>query len=382
MRIALIVPGVGGVQRAGQKRVIPVIQALIERLARRHEVLVVALDDERQIRYSLLGATVVTLGRPGGIGAAGRLLTGLGRLIAVLKRERGRFDVLHAFWAGNHAFWAVAAGRMLRLPVMVSIGGGELVWLPDAAYGGQRGLLGRAKTSLILQMADAVSSCSRHSLEPLTRIRQDAFWLPWGVDWRLFDGPTERAPGPPWRLLHIASLNRVKDQGTLLRAVRLIRDQVPVELDCIGEDTLGGSVQRLAVELGLEAAVTFHGFKPVEEIVPLYHRAHVYLHTSLFENTPAVVLEAGAAGLPTVGTAVGLVAEMAPSAALAVPVRDPEALAQGVLALLANEQKRSSMGRAAQQFARDYDADWTAGRLEEIYAALGKRRGHRSMFHA
>jgi len=182
--------------------------------------------------------------------------------------------------------------------------------------------------------------------------------------------------------LHIASLNRVKDQGTLLRAVRLIRDQVPVELDCIGEDTLGGSVQRLAVELGLEAAVTFHGFKPVEEIVPLYHRAHVYLHTSLFENTPAVVLEAGAAGLPTVGTAVGLVAEMAPSAALAVPVRDPEALAQGVLALLANEQKRSSMGRAAQQFARDYDADWTAGRLEEIYAALGKRRGHRSMFHA
>ncbi|PYV21395.1 MAG: hexosyltransferase, partial [Acidobacteria bacterium] len=90
----------------------------------------------------------------------------------------------------------------------------------------------------------------------------------------------------------------------------------------------------------------------------------------------AVVLEAAAAGLPTVGTAVGLVAEMAPEAALAVPVRDPQALAQGMLSLLANEQKRSSLGRAAQQFARRYDADWTAGQLETAYAAVGKRRPH------
>jgi len=379
MRIALIVPGVGGVQRAGHERVIPVIQALIERLARRHEVLVVALDEERQTRYSLLGATVVTLGRLRGLAAAGRWLAGLRRLIAVLQRERGRFDVLHAFWAGNPASWAVAAGRILRVAVMVSVGGGELVWLPDIAYGGQGDLLGRAQTSLILRMADAVSACSRYSLEPLARIRQDALWLPWGVDWRVFDGPMERTPGPPWRLLHVASLNRVKDHGTLLRAVRLVRDQVPVELDCIGEDTLGGSVQRFAAELGLGPAVKFHGFKPVDEVVPFYRRAHLYIHSSLFENTPAVVLEAAAAGLPTVGTAVGLVAEMAPEAALAVPVRDPQALAQGMLSLLANEQKRSSLGRAAQQFARRYDADWTAGQLETAYAAVGKRRTHSSL---
>ena len=376
MRIALIVPGVGGVQRAGQQRVIAVIQALIERLARRHEVLVVALDEERQTRYVLLGATVVTLGRLRGLGGAGRWLVGLRRLIAILRQEGGRFDVLHAFWAGSPAAWAVFAGRILRAAVMVSLGGGELVWLPDIAYG--QGLLGRAKTSLTLRMADAVSACSRCSLEPLARIRQDALWLPWGVDWRVFDGPAERPPGPPWRLLHVASLNRVKDQGTLLGAVRLVRDQVPVELDCIGEDTLGGRVQRLAVKLGLGPVVKFHGFKPVDEVAPFYHQAHVYVHSSLFENTPAVVLEAAAASLPTVGTAVGLVAEMAPEAAVAVPVRDPEALARELLSLLANEQKRLSLGRAAQQFARKYDADWTAGQLEATYAALSTRRGHGS----
>ncbi len=382
MRIALIVPGVGGVQRAGHERAIPVIQALIERLARRHEVVVVALDEERQTRYSLLGATVVTLGRVRGLLAVGQWLAGLRRFIAVLQREGGRFDVLHAFWAGNPAAWAVVAGRLLHAAVMVSIGGGELVWLPDIDYGGQGGLLGRAKISLILRMADAASACSRYSLEPLTRIRQDALWLPWGVDWRLFARPSERTPGPPWRLLHVASLNRVKDQSTLLRAIQLVRDQVPVELDCVGEDTLGGGVQRLAVELGLGPVVKFHGFKPVNEVATFYPRAHLYVHSSLFENTPAVVLEAASAGLPTVGTAVGLVAEMAPEAALAVPVRDPEALAKGILCLLRDEQERSSLGRKAQQFARQYDADWTTGQLAAVYAALARRRDHKSLPHA
>ncbi|MDE3181037.1 MAG: glycosyltransferase family 4 protein [Acidobacteriota bacterium] len=377
MRIALIVPGVGGVRRDGHALVIPVIQALIERLARRHELLVVALDEEREARYSLLGATVVALGRLPGLTKAGRWVAGLRRLITVLRRERCRFDVLHAFWAGNHASWAVVAGRILRIAVMVSIGGGELVWLPDIGYGGQGGVLRRTKISLILRMADAVSACSRYSLEPLASIRPDALWLPWGVDGKMFDGPVGRAPGPPWRLLHVASLNRVKDQGTLLRAVRLVRNQVSVELDCVGEDTLGGQVQRLAVELG--SSVKFHGFKPIDEVAPFYHRAHLYVHSSLFESMAAVVLEAAAAGLPTVGTAVGLVAEMAPEAALAVPVRDPQALAQGILDLLANEQKRSELGRAAQQFARKYDSDWTAGQFEAAYTALRERRSHSSL---
>ena len=67
---------------------------------------------------------------------------------------------------------------------------------------------------------------------------------------------------------------------------------------------------------------------------------------------------------------------MAPEAALAVPVRDPEALAEGILMLLANEQKRTGLGRAAQHFARTYDADWTAAQFEAVYAKL--RKGSRT----
>ncbi len=371
MRIALIVPGVGGYCRDGHERVIPVLLALIQRLAQRHEVLVVPLDQAERRRYPLLGATVATLGRTTGPGAG--WLVGLQRLISVLRYEGARPDVLHAFWAGRPGAWAVAAGHLLRVPVVLSIGGGELVWLPQIGYGGHGSWLKRAKTSLVLRMADAVSACSRYSLGALTETREDALWLPWGVDWKLFDAPVERPPGPPWRLLHVASINQVKDQATLLRAVRLVVDHgITFELDCIGEDTLGGSLQRMSVELGLETIVRFHGFKPANQVVPFYRQAHLYVHSSLHESMAAVVLEAAAAGVPTVGTAVGLVAEMAPAAALAVPVQNPEALAKGILALVHNPEERVRLGRAAQQFARTYDADWTVAQFEALYARLSR----------
>ena len=58
-----------------------------------------------------------------------------------------------------------------------------------------------------------------------------------------------------------------------------------------------------------------------------------------------------ACGTPTVGTAVGLVDELAPQAACRVPVGDPTALANGILALLCDAQQREQM-RAQREAAR------------------------------
>ncbi len=375
MKIGLIVPG--GVDRSGRILVIPVLLALIERLASRHEVVVVSLDPNTlPSEYELLGARVVNLGL---IKARTRLswaAVTLRKLMSALRAAGSGFDLLHAFWVFPQGSLAVAAGSLLRMPVVVSIGGGELVWLPTIRYGGMRTLRSRITMSATLRTATAVSAPSTHVVRSATGIRPDIQWLPTGVDTTIFRGSVKRTCGEPWRLVHVAGLNEVKNQETLLRAVRQVADVCPhIMLDCIGVDALNGRVQELARNLGIADRVRFHGVLTIDEIVPFYHKAHLFVQSSLHESMGAAVLEASAAGVPTIGTNVGIVAEMAPRAAVAVPVSDPDALAKGIVELLENSRRREALALAAQDFARTYSADWTAAQFEALYRRVLQRSG-------
>jgi glycosyltransferase involved in cell wall biosynthesis len=209
-----------------------------------------------------------------------------------------------------------------------------------------------------------------------TGIRPDIQWLPTGVDTTIFRGSVKPACGEPRRLVHVAGLNEVKNQETLLRAVRQVADVCPhIVLDCIGVDALNGRVQELARNLGIADIVRFHGVLTIDEILPFYHQAHLFVQSSLHESMGAAVLEASAAGVPTVGTNVGIVAEMAPQAAVAVPVGDPGALAKGIVELLENSRRREALALAAQDFARTYSADWTAAQFEALYRRVVQRSG-------
>lgn len=160
--------------------------------------------------------------------------------------------------------------------------------------------------SATVRWATVVSAPSAYALQSLRKLRKDALWLPMGVADNFFQTGTADANGSSKRLLHVASLNRVKDQTTLMHAMRLVSDVLPdVRLDCIGVDTLEGRIQGLAHDLGISSAIRFHGVLPVDELLRFYRRSHVYVQSSLHESMGASVLEASAAGVPIVGTAVG-----------------------------------------------------------------------------
>jgi glycosyltransferase involved in cell wall biosynthesis len=368
VKIGLVAPG--GFDRSGRERVVPVFLWLVERLARHHEVHVFTLYQHPQpCQYPLLGATVHN------VGASGRPLRiprTILRTLRVLGREHARrpFDVLHGLWAGESGFSAVTAGRILRVPSVLTVAGGELVALADIGYGALLHRRGRWLVRATLRLATAVTAATEFMRQPLRPYRPDAELIPLGVDTALF-APAVSPLGPPWRLLHVASLNRVKDQTTLLRAMQVVHAAAPTaHLDIIGEDTLGGAMQRLARDLGLEQAVTFRGFQPSDTVSAALRQSHLLLHSSRHESGPIVFLEAAACGVPALGTAVGHFADLAPTAAVAVPVGDAAALAQATLDLLRDPVRRQAVGEQALAWARAHDADWTAAQFAALYARL------------
>ncbi|MGE3958926.1 MAG: glycosyltransferase [Vicinamibacterales bacterium] len=365
MRIALVVTG--GVDRSGRDRVIPSLLWLVERIARRHAVSVFVLRYlDAPATYPLLGATVHDLGRPEG---ARRQRAALARALAA----HGPFDVIHAYWAQPAGRVVAPLARRLGIPSIVTLDSGEFASVPQAGYGLQRTARGRWAVRLASRWATRVTVCSafqaalarQHGLEPVV--------IPLGVDTGLFVERSAQPVDTPYRLLHVASLNPVKDQRTLLTAFAQLRTRgLDAHLDVVGEDTLGGTLETLAAGLGVRDHVTFHGFLPSEALVALHHAAHLFVLSSLHEAAGVVLLEAAACGVPIVGTAVGYVADWTPDAAVAVPPGDAGALAAAIEALLRDPGRRQRLAGAAAAWARAHDANATAARFEALYESLDR----------
>ncbi len=363
MKLALVVPG--GVDRSGEFRVIPVLLALIERLARTHEVHVFTLRQEAVPgRWALCGATIHNVGE-----RQPRL-----RAIAAILAEHRRapFALVQAIFSGPCSLVAVTAARLLGLPSLVHVAGGELVALHEIGYGGRRSWKGRLREAMVLRGADIVTAASAPIIDALTALGLRARRLPLGVDLQAWPpcAPRPRSDGPA-RLIHVASLNRVKDQSTLLQALAaLAATGVDFRMDVVGMDTLHGEMQALAQRLVLQDRVSFLGFRTQRELRPLMAAADLLVLSSRHEAGPLVLLEAAVAGVPTVGTAVGHLAEWAPSAALAVPAGDAQALAEALRHVLQDDALRLRLAGEAQRLAVREDAEHSARAFEVLYSAL------------
>jgi glycosyltransferase involved in cell wall biosynthesis len=171
------------------------------------------------------------------------------------------------------------------------------------------------------------------------------------------------------RLVQVASLSRVKNQRLLLDALAIAAADVEVHLDLVGEDTLGGELQRHAEQIGVANRVTFHGFVPQEGLRPILANADAYVQTSLHEAAGVAVLEAAAQRLPVIGTRVGYVADWAPDCALAIESPDPAVLAAAIVALHRDRPAAVARAARARAWVLERDAPWVAQRFDDLYAA-------------
>lgn len=340
LRIVLIAPGFSADEGDWG---IPGLRNLAAELARRGEVRLLSLHyPYRQGRYDLDGVRVHALGGANarGVRRAHLLLRAL--RWTVLEHRRRPADLLHGLWADESGAVAVAAGRLLRVPAVVSLMGGELLALTDIGYGGRQSRLGRRLLPRTLRHAARVtvgSASLQHLAAPCVAAGRLAR-LPLGVDTALFRPAPAAAGAAPLvegavRLLCVASLTPVKDHALLLRALASVAGEVPgVHLHLVGDGPLRSELAGRAEALGLTMRVTFHGAIPHDRLPDYYRAADLLVVSSRYESQGMVALEAAACGCPVMGTAVGLLPEL--PGVYVVPVGDAGALARAIVAALSD----------------------------------------------
>lgn len=368
MKIALVAPG--GVSNDTQYT-IPALMWLVDRLVKRHTVKVYLLHRAAApTRESVFGAEVMIDG-----GKLRHL-----RTVQAIRAEHRRapFDVVHSIWAGTVGLVGAVAARRIKRPLLVHVAGGELATLREIGYGGGLSLRARWTNRWVFRRSAVVSAASAPIIESLRAFGASAVRIPLGVDRETFTPrtPVARPTSRPVRLVQVASLNLIKDQGMLLRALaRLVAAGRDVVLDLVGMDGMNGEIHAQAQALGLTSRVRFHGRVDSTRVRELVACADIYVMSSLHEAGPLAMLEAAMLGVPTVGTQVGHASEWAPDAALAGPTGDAAALAANLGRLIDDDSLRLALAAAAQRRALADDADCTARLFEAQYRAAVAAHG-------
>jgi glycosyltransferase involved in cell wall biosynthesis len=153
-------------------------------------------------------------------------------------------------------------------------------------------------------------------------------------------------------LLCIGRLSREKGHTDLIRAFPKIRELAgnsPLRLVLVGEGPELSRIELLCRRLHLTDVVTLAGQQ--DDVNPYYSIADVFLLPSHSEGCPNVLLEAMAAGVPVVATAVGGVPEVATNGrdAILVKQHDLAALASATAGVLRDRQLRNRLIFAARE---------------------------------
>ena len=175
-------------------------------------------------------------------------------------------------------------------------------------------------------------------------------------------------------ILSVGRLEPQKNPLLLAQVLAELRERgVHCRLVVCGSGTMEDELAAELRRLGVEEHAELRGYVPVEGgLRDLYRESQLFLHVSWTEGFPQVLLEAFAAGLPTVATDVGGIRDWASEAALLVPPGDAGAAADAVERLAGDPQLRARVVRAALQIAAAHTLD---AECERIAAALAGDAG-------
>ena len=250
---------------------------------------------------------------------------------------RRRPDIVHA-----HALHQAARLRTIDVPVAVNLPGE-----PNPRY-----IDDLQKADILLSDGWGARKLPGILGRPVENITK-------GVDSVLFspDGPNVRASigvGTAPVALCVSRLVPIKNVALFVDAMAVVHKARPdARAVIVGDGPLEATLRQKAAALGLSDVIHFAGYVDQHDLPQWYRAADVFVLSSDFDNSPNVVLEAMASGLPVVATDVGGLADYVdvPAGGSLVRKGDASTMGSEIVTLLADDARRRSAGAFNRQRA-------------------------------
>lgn len=312
-------------------------------------------------------------------------LAGLGAAVLKIKRIVRKIapEIVHAHYAGSYGMLAAISSFQ---PFVLT------AWGSDVMFAGHVPIKG-AIVRWVLRKADLITCDAHHMIEAMRAFGTDMTKIHlvfFGVEVDRFrPGPRDDEFRARWGglgrgiVISLRNLEPIYSVETLIEAVpRVIAEAPGTRFVVAGGGSQEPALKELASALKVEASVTFVGRYSNSDLPRILRSADVYVSTSLSDaGIAASTAEAMACGLPVVITDTGENRRWVEDGktGFIIAAKDSGALAERVLLLLKDPQRRAAIGQAARDVIIDrnnYEREME--RMQMLYRKLLSGRPYRS----
>ncbi len=291
--------------------------------------------------------------------------------------KNGRFDIVHTH-TSKAGFLGRIAARLCGVPRVIHSPHGHVFYGYFGALGSKLVVAAERFASFFCDKIHVLTGLEKEDMLA-SRIAPAAkiVVIYCGIETELFIKAPEKArelrrclavPEDALVAGYVGRLEPVKGPKYFIRAAARVHKLMPnVRFLVAGAGVLRARLEREARRLKVGDCVHFLGWQ--EDTAAVYSVLDVLVLPSLNEAVGRTILEAQSIGVAVVAARVGGVPEIIQDrqTGLLVPARDPKAIAQAMISLLADPSLRAAMSEAGQRRVKD---SFTDARMVEEFSNL------------
>jgi len=284
-------------------------------------------------------------------------------------------EILHVHYAGMYGL----VGSLSRFHPFVLT-----AWGSDILIAGQS----RIKSTLVkfvLNKADLITCDADHMIDAMLKLgaeKKKIKFINFGVDTNKFH-PEKQNNDLRYKLgitnspviISLRTLEPLYDVGTLIKAVPHVLDETPNAIIVIAATgPQERELKKMATSLGVAESIKFVGFISNDELPQYLNMADIYVSTSTSDaGIASSTAEAMSCGLPVITTDFGANGDwiIDGKGGFLVPIKKPEILAEKIIYLVNNAEKRKKFGETNKSIIKDRNDYYIEmKKMEDLYLKL------------